>query len=196
MGYTFQGRIEKLEIARGYDGLLGGTPRPVIAIGIYVAFGMDARLVSRSLHRFRPRKPFPSEAVASEPNLPASVIQSETDFSFVALAIALEEDGGIDVQRMFGALERHDELTVFSPKRADVDPLSLAAARHTWLSPTSVELCVDGTLAASSCGSDKWVGAVCWAMPPRSAAPVSLYRLPFRAADGRNDWTALVSIGH
>lgn len=194
--YTFQGRIDKLEIARGYDGLLGGLPKPVVLAGVYATSGSDIRLLGRSLHRFDARKPFPGEAKPTETALPTSHLEVDIRFSFVMLAIALEEDRGSDVQRMFGALERHDELTVFAAKKPDVDPLSLQAVGPSWAAPLPVELCIDGTPAGTTCRSDKWIGAVCWSMDPRPGSPFSLYRLPFLSADGRNDWTALAAVGH
>ena len=102
----------------------------------------------------------------------------------------------MDVQRMYGALERHGSLSVWSTDHSQVEPVALAGLRDLWRAPCAVELAIEGSAAAGTCRSDKWIGAVCWAMSPRPGAPVSAYRLPFLASNGRNDWTALVSIAH
>jgi hypothetical protein len=97
---------------------------------------------------------------------------------------------------MFGAFERHEALSVWAPQRAEVEPVAIAGVHESWRTPLPVELTIDGAAAAASCHSDKWIGAVCWAMAPRPDAPRSTYRLPFLAPDKRNDWTALVAIAH
>jgi hypothetical protein len=194
--FAIQGRIEKLEVARGYDGLLRRAISPVLVFGAYVTNGSRMRLLGRSVHRFRPRNEYPTEAVALDPVLPSSAVQTNDAFTFVGLACALEEDGGTDIQRMYGALERHDTLSVWRPREPDVEPVALAHLGDAWRAPSVVELSLDGTTAASTCKSDKWIGAVCWTMLPRAGSPTSLYRLPFHAADGRNDWTAVVAIAH
>ena len=112
--------------------------------------------------------------------------------------MALEEDGGADVQRIFGALERHQQMAVWDAARDDVEPYSFAGVPDvvTWQMPTPVELVIDGSAASASCLSDKWIGAVCWAMRPRPVAQCSEYRLPFLAPDTRNDWMAALAVVH
>jgi hypothetical protein len=194
---SFTGTLETLEIARGHDGFLRGAPEPVLLFGVYVTDGVTVRLLGRSIHRFHPKSTeFPADVTTATTALPACRVSSAGKFAFVVLAIGLEEDGGIDVQRMYGALEHHDNLSVWAAQRADVDPTPLSKLPRAWNAPLAVELSIDGAAASASCHSDKWIGAVCWSMAPRPSAPRSQYRLHFLAPDRRNDWTALVHIAH
>ena len=200
----FQGRVEKLELARGHDGLLRGPPDPVLAIAVYVGDGSTFRILGRSLHRFEPRKPFPSDALPDVHELPAGAIDSASPFRFVVLAVAIEEDGGVDVQRIYGALEHHRMLAVWSPEHQEMEQLALSAIPDspTWATPAQVDLLIEGIPLTQSCTSDKLIGAVCWTMSSRAdSMPTfphrpSLFRLPFLSADRKNDWTALLSIAH
>jgi hypothetical protein len=201
--FRFHGRVDKLEIARGHDGLLRGPPDPVLAIAIYVGDPSTFRLLGRSLHRFHPRGSFPATVAPDTELLPSGAIDVSTSFRYVAVAVALEEDGGVDVQRIYGALEHHRMLSVWAPDRAEPEPFSLVTLPDTaaWTVPAEVDLVIDGVSASSSCASDKFIGAVCWTMQPRAEVPTSayrasVYRLPFLSADRRNDWTALVAIAH
>jgi hypothetical protein len=201
--FRFSGRVDKLEIARGHDGILRGPPDPVLAIAVYVGDAATFRLLGRSLHKFHPRDSFPASVPPDREALPTGAIDVETGFRYVALAVALEEDGGVDVQRVFGALEHHRMLSVWAPHGAEPEPFSLSTLPETpeWGVPVEIDLCIDGVSLSSSCASDKLIGAVCWTMSPRAELPTSayrasLYRLPFLSADRKNDWTALVAISH
>ncbi|MBX3193022.1 MAG: hypothetical protein KF819_38915 [Labilithrix sp.] len=201
--FRFHGRVEKLEIARGHDGFLRGPPDPVLAVAVYVHDASTCRLLGRSLHRFRPSARMPSEVLPDVHPIASGAIDANQDFRYLALVVALEEDGGRDVQRLYGMLEHHRLLSVWDEAHSEVEPFSLLAVPRelAWFTPTPVDLIVDGASASTSCSSDKYIGAVCWAMQPRSDVPTaplrpSVYRLPFLAADRKNDWTALLSISH
>jgi hypothetical protein len=196
--FTFYGRLTCLEIARGHDGFLRGKPEPVVIVAAYLVDGTTTYVVGRMLHRFKVTQPFPSEARSEATALPMSTVTvpDETTPRWVVLAIALEEDGGKDVQRLYGAVERYRALTVWTPDTRDVDPLPLHALPETedWNVPREVELSVEGATESALCQSDKWIGAVCWRIRARGGSKKSRFRLPFLAADGRNDWTAIVDI--
>lgn len=201
--YRFQGRVDKLEIARGYDGLLRGPPDPVLAIGVYVHDTSTFRLFGRSLHRFQPRGRMPLSVAADVDTVAHSAIETSRAFRYVALAIALEEDGGRDVQRLYGMLEHHRLLTVCDTSHREVEPYAIVGLPRdrAWSTPTPVELIVDGVRASASCESDKLIGAACWTMEPRAVVPTaparaSVYRLPFLSSDRRNDWTAVLDVIH
>jgi len=194
----FRGAIDKLEIARGHDGFLRGGPDPVLIAAIYAATSKEIRLVGRSLHKFESKKEFPTEAKPNVVELPAVVIQADAPASFLFVAIMLEEDGGKDVQRLYGAVEHQAMLSAWAMDRTEVDPAPLAtiAATPAFQSPTRVDLLLEGQPVANTCKSDKWIGAVCTALVARSPAARSLYRLPFLAPDRKNDWTLIVTCDH
>ena len=194
----FRGAIDKLEIARGHDGFLRGGPDPVLIAAIYAATAKEIRLVGRSLHKFESKTEFPTEVKPNVVELPAVVIQAEAPARFVFLAIMLEEDGGKDVQRLYGAVEHQSMLSAWAIEQPDVDPAPLAtiAASAAFQSPTRVDLLLEGQHVANTCKSDKWIGAVCCALPARDPAARSRYRFPFLAPNRKNDWTLIVTCYH
>jgi hypothetical protein len=115
---------------------------------------------------------------------------------WVMLAVALEEDGGEDVQRIFGTLERHATVSVWAPDAGDPDPVAVTSIplRPEWSLPRTVEVLLEGAHAGRSCASDKWIGAACWIMPGGERPALVRYRMPFLAEDRRNDWTAVVDV--
>ena len=196
MSYPFRGSVVELEIARGHDGFLRGPPDPVLIFGVYACFGGEVVVIGRSLHRFRPRPPFPSSIAPDGAPLPSAMVGTSATPRFVVLAIALEEDGGKDVQRLYGAVEHHRKIALWDIEHHDVDPTPITALDEGWGAPTAAELHFDAQAASGGCSSDKWIGAVAWALRPRPQPQSSLYRLPFLAPDRRNDWTAIVDIAH
>ncbi len=194
----FRGAIEKLEIARGHDGFLRGGPDPVLIAAIYAATAKEIRLVGRSLHKFESKTQFPTEVKPNVVELPSLVIQSEDLSRFLFLAIMLEEDGGKDVQRLYGAVEHQSMLSAWAIEQAEVEPMPLAAVavNAEFHAPTRVDLLLEGQPVANTCNSDKWIGAVCCALPIREPASRSLYRLPFLAPNRKNDWTLIVTCDH
>jgi hypothetical protein len=197
--FTFEGEIAMLEIARGHDGFLRGSPEPVLVFATYMLTEPVPQIVGRTLHRFRATKPFPSEALADKKLLPSCSVHIPDGRSlrWAALAIALEEDGGEDVQRVFGAVEHHQSLSVLTADPADVEPRTFASlpAAVEWSLPREVDVLIDGQALSGTCHSDKWIGAVCWLLLPSERTRRTRFRLPFLAPNGRNDWTAVVEIG-
>lgn len=199
MGVVFRGRVAELEIARGHDGLFRGPPDPVLVVGVYAVGDGHAALVGRSLHRFRPTGSFPSKVPPrdDERALPTADLRTDAPMRFVALAVALEEDGGKDVQRIYGAVEHVGKLALWAAEHLEVDPVGVGGLEGAaWSAPVAVDLQIDGALASATCTSDKWIGAVAWALAPRKPAWATRYRLPFQSADRRNDWTALLDVTH
>jgi hypothetical protein len=194
----FRGAIDKLEIARGHDGFLRGGPDPVLIAAIYAATAKEIRLVGRSLHKFESKTEFPTEVKPDKVELPAVVIQAEQSMRSLFLAIMLEEDGGADVQRLYGAVEHHAMLSAWTIEQAEVDPTALETIAKTisFHAPTRVDLLLEGQPVANTCKADKWIGAVCCALMARDPAARSLYRFPFLAPNRKNDWTLIVTCDH
>ena len=187
-----------LEIARGHDGFLRGNPEPVLVVATYLAQAQSLQLVGRTLHRFRATSPFPSDATVDNRLLPSGAVRVDTSHAphWIVLVAALEEDGGKDVQRVFGAVEHHTRLTLWRADGADLEPMSLLGlpANTDWQYPREVDLFVDGQTLGATCRSDRWVGAVCWTLTGVEGAGRARFRLPFVSKDERNDWTAIAEI--
>ena len=189
--------IQSLEVARGHDGFFRGNPEPTVICALFVVSGETVQLAGRSLHRFRAKRPFPGVATPDNGSLPACTLHLETGFPhWVMLAAALEDDGGGDIQRAFGAVERHDTLSVWASdlREFEARPLAALPTQPDWLSPRASQLLSDGEAFGPSCTTDKWVGAACWCMEASESTMSRRHRVPFLSEDRLNDWTALVDV--
>ena len=182
--------LEGLEIARGFDGLLRGPPDPAILTAGYAVSGDAMHLADRMLHRFDATGPFPKRfAAAKKPRIAKEVSSGTGQVRFVVLTIALEEDGGDDVARLYGALERPARLKLFASDDPGVDVLSLSQLDDTWNQTRPAHLLVDGDDVSRGCKSDKWIGCVALSFAPTEPATWRNRRLNFLSPDERNDWT-------
>jgi len=201
--HQFSVSLSGMEIARGHDGFLRGEPEPVVIVAAYVLDGEQVRPVGRALYRFTPSGPFPSVTTPLvRPPIAVQVAHSRP-VAFALLAIALEEDGGIDVQTAYGATDAYRTLSVWSEDHREPAPLHLHELLNepdVWRQPTSIQVIVDGRNLSSTCKSDEWVGGVAWLVPaykhplPTRREARNEFRLHFQSTDGRNDWTALAVV--
>jgi hypothetical protein len=192
MEHGFALQLESLDIAAGHDGVLRGLPEPAIVFAAYISNGQRAGLLGRALHRFRPSSGFPCVVPAEPRPSVEGVLRQFAGLHFVALAIALEEDGGRDIQQLYAATERPDDISLWRQHDAGVHAVQLAEIRpdaSEWSTPQRAELFVDRRDGSSMCRSDEWIGCAAWAVP-LVARRDATFRAHFRAADGRNDWTA------
>jgi len=189
---AFELCLSRLEMARGHDGLLRGEPEPVVVLGVYHSTGVTMRALGRMHVGFAPRGGYP---VVVEPEgvstITAPVLPGGTPHDkerLVMLAIALEDDGGSDVARIYGALQ---EITTFScwPRDEQVpNPVPLIEA-STWTEPvTRVFVLDEGRDLRALCTKDELIGAALVTMPVSRGRRE--FRLPFSSE--RNDWVALL----
>jgi hypothetical protein len=194
--YRFQLDIAGLEMARGHDGILRGHPEPVLIVAVYARNARTVQLLGRSLHRFHPRGQLPC-TVSADVALALTVHLRQTAVrDFVVLAIAMEEDGGADIQRMYGTVEDYRTLSVWYGSKPGVRPLQvpdLPQGKGDWNYPIPVEMQVDGQEASSLCTADKWVGSAAWVLPTESWEGGCTFRARFLSPDRRNDWTVLLN---
>jgi hypothetical protein len=195
--YHLQIEVVELELARGHDGLLRGHPEPVLIIAVYVRNASAVQLFGRSLHRFHPRGQLPC-TVSPDVALSLDARLGRTAMSdFVILAIAMEEDRGTDIQRMYGTVEDHRTFSVWCGSKSDVLPLQVAELPHggsDWTYPTPVEMQIEGQEASVLCTTDKWIGSAAWVLPAESWTGGCTFRARFLSPDRRNDWTARVNV--
>jgi hypothetical protein len=186
--------VNALEMARGYDGLLRQTPEPVLVIGAYAVAGGRVLLVERRVVRFQAPNDFPGTVRPICDSTIDARFAHESQAALVLLVIALEEDGGEDIQRAFGCLERHDTLSLWDASARDVVPMHLheCVAHQAFDRPRAVHLMFDAREASRDATSDKWIGAAICVLQRRGID--RLQRFPFLSADERNDWTALLSV--
>jgi len=197
MIYSFRLTVHCLEIAKGYDGLLRGKPEPLLILAAYTLNDIAIRTLGRTLHTFLPKDPFPSTAQPKQHSVIDMEVVAKRPMYFAVLGIALEEDRGKDVQSLYGLLEEHHNLSVWSPTSSNPVPLTLEELRgsgNEWRYPREANLLIEGSEASSNCRSDKWIGAVAWCFPASVNLDGARYRLHFLSQDGRNDWTAIVDL--
>jgi hypothetical protein len=188
--------MTQLEMARGHDGLLRGGPEPVIVVGVYMFDGVSVRMLGRTVQRFVAGHAFPTTLEPEPAQYIRRQIQFDGSLRFLVLVLAVEEDGGKDVGRLYGMLERHHQLALWPKDGSDLNPrdlTSLAQDEDVWTEPTPVHVLDDGR-TVGPLESDDWVGACLFLVDGANEDRSSLYRAHLLSRDRRNDWTAMVEV--
>lgn len=176
-----------LEVALGDDGLLRGKPEPVVVLAAYW-LGAELRTLGRAVTRFRVKGPDPSLAERVEPVSVGATAPGEG--RLLALAVALEEDSGRDVARLYGLLEDISALRFWLAEDAVPSPRALAELalpRDRGAVARAVHV-LEGTRdLADRAAEDEVLGAFVIALPCDGEAHE--LRLRFRSKDEKNDWT-------
>jgi hypothetical protein len=180
-------QLSLLEIARGYDGLFRGEPDPVLVFALFGA----GRLLCREQIAFTKRGEAESTMVPAKPHL-ARIGLPLAYASLGLLCVAIEEDSGESVQSMYAAFER--PVRVWRP--GDAMPQPQEPDDLEWLHagglPQPVELVLDGAEWRAALHGDKLIAASLASFAPRRASHE--LRMPFCSPDGKNEWTARLSV--
>lgn len=196
----FRVELLQLEIASGYDGLLRGTPEPVLVVGAY-ALGASPRTLLRTVCRIDVLEHlFPQTIPASDgeqrarlgPVVGPDVGPDSGEARVLLLVVGVEDDGGPGVSKVYGALERAPELAIASLERGDDTKTlaELALAPGSFSEATRAQVIVDGLPLQALCGdTDDWVGAA--AVVLEHAGGARKHRLHIAGSDLLNDWTAV-----
>lgn len=183
-------QIEALEMARGHDGLLRGSPEPVVLLAAFHPDG-GPQAIARSIARFAPRGAYPLTAAPSAPVRLEGEVRAppagQGVLRVVLAAIALEEDGGGDVADAYAALGDGRALSVWSEE--SVDPTPIVSVTEAGV--RRVHVLRDGADLRDRCRDDELIGAAVAVVGARGGHRL---RLPFVSGDGLNDWTALVDL--
>jgi hypothetical protein len=185
-------RFDALEIARGHDGLLAGSPEPVVLVGVLSCGDGRAILRARHIFRFQTPRSLPITLRVRDPaRLACSCDAGER--SFAVVVIGLEADSGSDVGRLYGALERPERFSAWPEGEAlpDPQPLERCGDPHPRV-PTPVQLLADGE-NLERMADDDWVGACVIAVPAHERW-TSDVRFSLLSPDRSNDWTARARI--
>ena len=182
----------ELEIASGYDGLWRGNPEPAIVIGVY---GGAPRTLLRALFRLHiAAARFPQTIRVQHDELSVRGELSESDGNLVVIAVALEEDNGDGVQRIYGALERAAQLSLSALVGHDADPQSLTeiiAKPDAWRQARRSIVLVDGVPLSHGLVGDKWVAVAALCVARNNGT--RKHRVHLVSEDRRNDWTAIIA---
>lgn len=180
-------KFSLLEIARGYDGLFRGEPEPVLVFGL---FG-NGRLLAREQIAFT--RPGPEVATLGPDKAHEARIGLPLTFASLGLlCVAIEHDSGAAVQSMYTALEH--PVRAWRPH--DAVPHPQEPDDVEWLVggglPQPVEVLLDGAeWRAALEGDDLVAASLATFGPQRSTHEL---RMPFVSPNGKNEWTARVTV--
>jgi hypothetical protein len=190
--------LDGFEMAKGWDGPLRGAPEPCLLLGVFHVCDGRAVTVGRSLTRIRPPDRFPGRVEIRETLVRAAGFASSVDAAprrFVLLAIAIEEDGGRDVQSIYADLDRPERFAIWDESAPIPEPRALAELGALPVSAApeaeSVRVMYGDSDLATTTKRDDFVGSL---MIRLEASPVlrpDEWRFVFRSPDGLNDWTAI-----
>lgn len=208
--HSFRLRMEltALELASGHDGLLRGMPEPVILLGVFLLANARALPLGRCLVRLnQPVGRFPTTVTPPQPAVLRAKGRASASARIAVLAIAVEEDAGKDVERIYTHLAEGKNVrlwnledTVPSPAalaelvQGPEAPGSLAASPAPVPHPVAVRVGVvaDGADLRDLCKEDDLVGASLFVIP--TTRQEEGFRVHFTSGDKQNDWTALISV--
>ncbi|WP_433927287.1 hypothetical protein AB3662_29750 [Sorangium cellulosum] len=196
-----------LEIASGHDGLLRGAPEPVLLLAAYLLLPADPsapagltppRPLGRTLVRFNaPQGRFPTVVTLRAPVAFKARARGREGDRILLLALAVEEDTGKEVERLYAHLADAKHLRLWDLEAgvpSPSTPAELIAAPYLREPATPVRVGVldDGGDLRDTCRDDDFVGA-CAAIVSTARHEDAL-RFHFVSADGRNDWTAVTTV--
>ncbi|HZF54531.1 MAG TPA: hypothetical protein VE093_38050 [Polyangiaceae bacterium] len=208
--HTFRLRMEltSLELASGHDGLLRGMPEPVVLLGAFLLASGRALPLGRCLVRLSsPSGRFPTTVTPPEPAVLRAKGRAISSARIAVLALAVEEDDGGDVERIYAHLAEAKNVRVWDLEESVPSPASLAEllsgpeahglpVAATPLLPhpvvTRVGVVVDGADLRDVCKEDELVGAGLFLISTTRLEEA--VRVHFTSGDQKNDWTAALSV--
>jgi len=182
-------RIDACDVAREHDGLLRGRADPAFIVAAFDTSGQRAQLVARRLLRV---------AITRSPGIapvePAVELKGKLrDGRGLVVVIALEEDDGADVERLYASMSEPSRFCLWRDAREPAPQTfhELASSLEDWM-PAKVGVLLDQVDLSKVCRVDGFVGAAAAAFTP--AASGREIRLQTSSDDGRNDWTLLADL--
>ena len=196
---AFDLRVEltALELASGDDGLLRGMPEPVVLLVSFLITSGHARPLGRVLVRLnQPKGRFPNVVKPPAPAVLTGRGRAPEGARIAVLGIAVEEDSGTDIERLYARVVDVKGLRVWAvddavPAPAMIAELGLSAPSQAPL-PLRVGVLDEGVDLHDLCTQDDFIGASLLVLPTTRSEDG--FRLHFVGADGTNDWTAIVAV--
>lgn len=187
-----------LEIAQGHDGLLRGAPEPVIVLSAFhvtTGGGPRVRPLGRELVRFLPRGRFPLVVAPPSRSVLKARARCHEGDRVILLAVAIEEDSGADLERVYTHIQDLARIRVWEADAAEPSPVMMAdlGALPASTPPFAARVHVldDGADLRDACEDDEIIGAGLLIIAPHRSEDV--YRIRFISEDRKNDWTAVVA---
>lgn len=191
-----QVRLQNLELARGYDGLLRGEPEPAVLVALYVVEAQRAQHLGRLCTRFQQPTRLPCVITPRETQEIKARVQHLQPALFVGVAIAIEEDSGKDLRELYASLEQPEAISLWSETSQWPEPLllnELTAPGPGLQMFDGAHILVDGEHLSDRCQHDDLVAAIVFGVTGGQRYD-SVQRLHFLSKGGLNDWTAVLRL--
>lgn len=185
--------LKNLEIVRGYDGLFRGAPEPIVLLAAFLLDGESARPLGRQIIRFAiPQDRFPCTVANLNIEALSAKSRAGQQAKILLLALALEEDSGEDILRVYSHLAEAKHWRIWRLEDPVPSPMAVMELGAMPL-PTLPYLCSvgvvdDGHELRDICKDDTLVGAGLVMLGTERWEDE--FRIRFLSADERNDWTA------
>lgn len=184
-------RIDELELARGHDGLLRGSPEPTLLLAVYRVDATTVTTHGRYLYRFECPASLPAKVAPQESSNESIVVPFSEGARIVVLVLAVEEDSGQGLQALYAELENGDAVVAWLEPGGGDHPMHLPELTTDALvadAPHRIHLVFDDRDPSQQLSGDDWIGAALVWAPLETGR--GRHRLHFVSADARNDWTA------
>jgi len=190
-------KAEAMEVVAGHDGFARGLPEPVAVVAAYYCSEQGTALVSRALVPFAVEGRAPSWAQAIPRQQPApSWFLAQPTGTVVVVAVAIEEDSGKDIQRIYASTDLADEMLIWPIDGAGAVPCALERMAELTVAETPIQVglhTVDGA-PVDTVRRDDYVGtAAVWLASPTDLRTRD-FALPIRSRNGRNHWVVNLSL--
>ena len=184
--------VQRIELARGWDGWLRGGPEPCLLVGVFKVEGPAVSLLGRSVHKLGTVNSFPHTRQIDEELLDVRIPGDTDSGALAVLCLFVEEDGGRDIAALYTDVGTPARLAGFEKASLIPDPLSMAEimALPPSQPPHAQPICLlrDGCTLGDQIVDDDWIGASVVRLALSASRGDSHWGLRAQSEDRRNDW--------
>jgi len=189
--------LDRVELARGWDGPFGGGIEPCLIVAAFQIVDGAPALLGRALRKFGTIRSFPHVQSVPEPLLEirGSEMASER---LALLCLVLEEDSGLDLADLFREMASLDRFSGYDLSAPVPEPMTLTVmiAEPAFVPPRprAIHLLRDGRPLEDQVKADDWVAASLIRLEAPRHRTASRWRIEARSEDQRNDWTLWLTV--
>lgn len=191
--------LERMELARGHDGLLRGGVEPRLLLAAFLMRDGHPTLLGRSLTAVGTVKSFPHLCEVREQAMQLGLPRRNEPGTITLLCLVLEEDTGRDIEALFADVAMPARFVGYDDHAAVPAPATLASvlARPLTEPPHAepIQLLRDGRPLEETLRHDDWIAASVIRLETPQQHSTSRWSVEARSHDRRNDWTLWLHIG-
>jgi hypothetical protein len=191
--------LERMELARGHDGLLRGGVEPRLLLAAFLMRKGKPALLGRSITSAGTVKSYPHQSEIHEQVLFVGLPKRGEPGAVTLLCLVLEEDSGRDLEALFSDVAAPTRFVSYDVHSTVPEPVTLAAmmARPSTQAPhaESIQLLRDGRPLEEALKHDDWIAASVIRLEATQVSTGSRWSVEARSHDQRNDWTLWLHIG-